>query len=193
VGGQRSGVRQSVRHRARRGECAACVPDCAVDADPQAAVAGARSTQLHVPVHRVQKPGQPPRSSTGSAPRNTGRIPAEDAPFLGDLVRPVAAQPRSRLRRAQSLSWVRSRAITSDSGTVCRSPSCSPRYGPMVTIVASDPISAFGAHYHDRAGRVVHGVLTDRAQQGTYESAAAVAAHNQQVRAFGLLDKHCAG
>ena len=37
----------------------------------------------------------------------------------------------------------------------------------------------------------MHGVLADRAQQGTYEAAAAVAAHNQQVRAFGLLDKHC--
>lgn len=37
----------------------------------------------------------------------------------------------------------------------------------------------------------MHGVLADRAQQGTYESAAAVAAYNQQVRALGLLDKHC--
>ena len=61
----------------------------------------------------------------------------------------------------------------------------------MVTIVASDPISAFGADHHDRAGRVVHGVLADRAHQGTYESAVAVAAYNQQVRALGLLDKHC--
>jgi hypothetical protein len=26
--------------------------------------------------------------------RSTGRIPAADAPLLGDLVRPVAAQPR---------------------------------------------------------------------------------------------------
>lgn len=37
----------------------------------------------------------------------------------------------------------------------------------------------------------MHGVLADRAHQGTYESAVAVAAYNQQVRALGLLDKHC--
>ncbi len=75
----------------------------AVDADPQAAVAGARATSS-----TSQPIAFRSRASRLDHPRDRaqipGRIPAEDAPFLGDLVRPAAAQLRSRLRRAQSLS-----------------------------------------------------------------------------------------
>ena len=86
---------------------------------------------------------------------------------------------------------MRSRAITSDSDTCSADPpSCSPHYGLVVTIVASDPNQLPERTTTTGQGAVVHGVLADRAQQGTYEATPAVAAHNQQVRALGLLDKH---